>query len=418
MLFKRWKIFAVFVLALAGCLWHENEFSSAADDEAYLPLDDSEYPYAGIPRLVLETENFREIRNRSTQIPARLQIYGKDSPESEIFELTVRGRGNSTYNAPKYGMKIKFSKTVKLFDMPEENEWALRSCYGDKTLLRDYLMSRLGHWLGVKFTPKMQFVELYLNREYKGVYLLTESIKIGKNRVNIPKTENSFLLEKEDPKKVDDPYFKTRDGNLIHIKSPKNPSRENISVVKQHLNLFENYLHRRDFWGEDSIAHWLDIDDFLAYYWVQEFAKNEDGKFTRSVYFYWIQGGTIHFGPLWDFDLGFGNQSRNQFRPAENWFIRNYRWNKYILADSTMNQLAADYWKAHRETFRALIDSIPLYKKQIEKAAKNDFKRWPILDNAFTWALRHSYKSHDEAVDSMTVWTKRRFDWIDENVSK
>ena len=236
--------------------------------------------------------------------------------------------------------------------------------------------------------------------------------------MNIPKTENSFLLEKEDPKKVDDPYFKTRDGNLIHIKSPKNPSRENISVVKQHLNLFENYLHRRDFWGEDSIAHWLDIDDFLAYYWVQEFAKNEDGKFTRSVYFYWIQGGTIHFGPLWDFDLGFGNQSRKQFRPAENWFIRNYRWNKYILADSTMNQLAADYWKAHRETFRALIDSIPLYKKQIEKAAKNDFKRWPILDNAFTWALRHSYKSHDEAVDSMTVWTKRRFDWIDENVSK
>jgi hypothetical protein len=55
----------------------------------YLPLDDTEYPYAGIPRIVIETENRREIKDRETEIPAKLQIWGEKAPESEIMELII-----------------------------------------------------------------------------------------------------------------------------------------------------------------------------------------------------------------------------------------------------------------------------------------------------------------------------------------
>ena len=413
MLKIKWIVFAC-ILGLAGCLWEETE--SSLEESSYLPLDDSEYPYAGIPRLVIETENFKDIRNRETEVPARLQIYGEDSPSSEILELTVRGRGNSTYHAPKYGLKLEFSNKTSLLGMPKDRDWALRSNYGDKTLLRDFMMYRLASRLGISYVPRMRYVELYLNREYKGLYLLTETIKFSKNRVPLSKSDTSFLFEKEDSKKVDNPYFETRDGNLIHIQEPKKLSEASLQMAKEHLDAFESYLHRQHFWGLDSLSDWLDIPSFLEYYWVQEFAKNEDGKFTRSVFFYWEKGGTIHFGPLWDFDLGFGNESRENFAMPENWFIRNYRWNRYLLTDRKMNDLAVEYWKAHRETFHELIDSIPLYKSQIEKAAKNDLKRWPILDNTFLWALRHSYGSYDEAVDSMTVWMEKRFRWIEENL--
>lgn len=409
----KWIIFASF-LALAGCLWEETE--SSLEESSYLPLDDSEYPYAGVPRLVIETENFKDIRDRETKVPARLQIYGEDSPSSEILELTVRGRGNSTFHAPKYGIKLEFSKKTSLLGMPKDKDWALRSNYGDKTLLRDFMMNRLANRLGVSYVPRMRYVELYLNREYKGLYLLTETVKSSKNRVPLSKSDSSFLFEKEDSKKIDDPYFETRDGNLIHIQEPKQLSEKSLQMAKDHLDDFEVYLHRQNFWGVDSLSNWLDIRDFLEYYWVQEFAKNEDGKFTRSVFFYWEKGGTIHFGPLWDFDLGFGNESREKFAMPENWFIRNYRWNRYILMDARMQEMAKEYWTAHRETFHELIDSIPLYKSQIEKAAKNDIKRWPILDNTFLWALRHSYDSYDEAVDSMTVWMEKRFQWIENNL--
>ena len=409
----KWIIFAS-ILALAGCLWEETE--SSLEESSYLPLDDSEYPYAGVPRLVIETENFKDIRDRETKVPARLQIYGEDSPSSEILELTVRGRGNSTFHAPKYGIKLEFSKKTSLLGMPKDKDWALRSNYGDKTLLRDFMMNRLANRLGVSYVPRMHYVELYLNREYKGLYLLTETVKSSKNRVPLSKSDSSFLFEKEDSKKIDDPYFETRDGNLIHIQEPKQISEKSLQMAKDHLDDFEVYLHRQNFWGVDSLSNWLDIRDFLEYYWVQEFAKNEDGKFTRSVFFYWEKGGTIHFGPLWDFDLGFGNESRENFAMPENWFIRNYRWNRYILMDARMQEMAKEYWTAHRETFHELIDSIPLYKSQIEKAAKNDIKRWPILDNTFLWALRHSYDSYDEAVDSMTVWMEKRFQWIEDNL--
>lgn len=409
----KWIIFASF-LALAGCLWEETE--SSLEESSYLPLDDSEYPYAGVPRLVIETENFKDIRDRETKVPARLQIYGEDSPSSEILELTVRGRGNSTFHAPKYGIKLEFSKKTFLLGMPKDKDWALRSNYGDKTLLRDFMMNRLANRLGVSYVPRMRYVELYLNREYKGLYLLTETVKSSKNRVPLSKSDSSFLFEKEDSKKIDDPYFETRDGNLIHIQEPKQLSEKSLQMAKDHLDDFEVYLHRQNFWGVDSLSNWLDIRDFLEYYWVQEFAKNEDGKFTRSVFFYWEKGGAIHFGPLWDFDLGFGNESREKFAMPENWFIRNYRWNRYILMDARMQEMAKEYWTAHRETFHELIDSIPLYKSQIEKAAKNDIKRWPILDNTFLWALRHSYDSYDEAVDSMTVWMEKRFQWIENNL--
>lgn len=413
MLKVKWIIFAS-ILALAGCLWEETE--SSLEESSYLPLDDSEYPYAGVPRLVIETENFKDIRDRETKVPARLQIYGEDSPSSEILELTVRGRGNSTFHVPKYGIKLEFSKKTSLLGMPKDKDWALRSNYGDKTLLRDFMMNRLANRLGVSYVPRMRYVELYLNREYKGLYLLTETVKSSKNRVPLSKSDSSFLFEKEDSKKIDDPYFETRDGNLIHIQEPKQLSEKSLQMAKDHLDDFEVYLHRQNFWGVDSLSNWLDIRDFLEYYWVQEFAKNEDGKFTRSVFFYWEKGGTIHFGPLWDFDLGFGNESREKFAMPENWFIRNYRWNRYILMDARMQEMAKEYWTAHRETFHELIDSIPLYKSQIEKAAKNDIKRWPILDNTFLWALRHSYDSYDEAVDSMTVWMEKRFQWIEDNL--
>lgn len=96
------KYLLVFLFILSACSNSNdidydntsNSFSSHIDD---LPLDDSEYPYAGIPRIVIETENYREIKDRETEIPAKLQIWGAKDPESELMDLTIRGRGNTSW---------------------------------------------------------------------------------------------------------------------------------------------------------------------------------------------------------------------------------------------------------------------------------------------------------------------------------
>lgn len=374
------------------------------------------YPYAGLPRIVIETEDFAGVRDRETEIPSHLQIYGEKAPESEVYELTVRGRGNSSFKMPKYGLKLEFKDKVKLFGMPKNRDWALIANYGDKTHLRNYMMTRLSEWLGAKYTPRMQFVELYLNRKYMGLYLLSESIKVAKNRVNIEENDTTFLVEKEDSKKFDPPYVQSDNGYYYHIKSPKNPSPETEELLLDHIKAFENFAMRPYRYNSNEIVEWIDLDDYLLFYWVHEYSKNEDGNFARSVHFTWKKGEPIHFGPLWDFDLAFGNASREQNKAPEEWYIRRYRLNYYILQNSLVDSAAVVFWKEHRETFKALIDSVPLYRSIIDKAIENEYRRWPVMKNTENWALKDPYDSYDEAVETMIEWMKQRYQWIDKEI--
>jgi len=381
-------------------------------------MDDSLYPYAGLPRIVIETKDYAGVRDRETEIPSRLQIYGEKAPESEVLELTVRGRGNSSFMMPKYGMKLEFEDKVSLFGMPRSKDWALVANFGDKTHLRNYMMMRLSEWLGAKYTPKMQFVELYLNRNYMGLYLLTETVKVAKYRVNIEKNDSTFLVEKEDTKKSDPPYVITDDFNYIyHIKSPKEPSEESQQLLLDHLNLFENFLTHQYRYPRDEIVKWIDLDDYLLFYWVQEYSKNEDGNYARSVFFTWTKGEPIHFGPLWDFDLAFGNASRERNQNPEDWYIRTYRLNYYVMNSPVVDSAASAYWRKHSDTFYELIDSIPVYRSIIERAIKNEYRRWPVMQNTENWALKDPYDSYDEAVETMVDWMKKRYQWIDKEIN-
>lgn len=407
------KRFVAFLccIVFSACYWAETE-----ENPDYLPMDDSMYPYAGLPRLVIEIENFAGLRDRETEFPSKLQIYGEKSPESEVLELTVRGRGNSSFKMPKYGMKLEFKDKVELFGMPKNRDWALIANYGDKTHLRNYMMTRLSEWLGARYTPRMQFVELYLNRKYMGLYLLSETIKVAKNRVHIEENDTTFLVEKEDVKKYDPPYVITDKKNIYHIRSPKNPPEESLELLQNHLNEFEKFLKNRYLYEDEEILNWIDLEDYLLYYWVQEYSKNEDGNYARSVFFTWTKGEPIHFGPLWDFDLSFGNASRTRNQNPEDWYIREYRLNYYIVNNHVVDSAVAVYWKEHREIFKELIDSIPVYRSIIERAIENEYRRWPILSNTENWALKDPYDSYDEAVETMASWMRKRFGWIDEEI--
>lgn len=397
-------------LMFGGCFWEGTESSPE-----YLVMDDSEYPYAGISRLVLETEDFTEIRDRETYLQAHMQFYGKTAPESEVMELQVRGRGNSSFKMPKYGMKLKFPEKVSFFGMPENKEWALVGNFGDKTYLRNYMMSRLSEWLGASYTPRMHYVELFLNRKYVGLYLLSETVKVGKNRVDIPKGDNSFLLEKESKNKYDSPFVITNRETIFHVSYPKNPSDETLSLVRDHLNAFEEQLFQNRFAGE-NIEDWIDLDALTLFYWVQEFSKNEDGNFLRSIFLTWEVGGPLRFGPLWDFDLAFGNASRDKVKPAENWYIRTNSWCSSLYYHDIVKEKFKDYWLQNRTVFASLIDSVSLYRSMIEPAVKNELKRWPIIRNTENWALKDPYDSYDEAVSTMVKWMETRYKWIDENL--
>lgn len=107
----------------------------------------------------------------------------------------------------KKSYKIEFAKKQSMLGMPKDKDWALIANHYDKSLMRNFIAYRLSSALGAYYAPRCEFVELYLNGEYLGVYLLTETIKVSKNRVNIPKDDNSYIVEFDAKYRDDEQVF-------------------------------------------------------------------------------------------------------------------------------------------------------------------------------------------------------------------
>ena len=387
----------------------------------YLPLDDSEYPYAGIPRIVIETENRREIRDRETEIPAKLQIWGEHAPESEVMDLTIRGRGNSTWNLPQKSYKIEFVEKQSMLGMPKDRDWALIANYADKTLMKNYLMYHLSAKLGAYYAPKCDFVELYLNKEYLGLYLLTETVKRAKHRINIPNNDDSYLVE------VDKKYRKTEQvvfsyeikqdtaGIPFHIHLPKEASEHSLHVIEEQIKSFENFL-KDSSKTTPNFNQWIDVDEYIKHYWVQEFAKNPDADFHTSVYFSWAANSVIKMGPVWDFDLSFGGYDIESINSPEKWHLKDSYWNAYVFKNIAMKQARAYYWTSNREHFLSTLYIIDSVQSVLNSAATNNFKRWDILQSTSFRYHTHSYQNYTDATDDLKNWIHKRIQWIDSHI--
>ncbi len=400
----------LFTLLLLACSNIDIPTNLKNSTGSYLALDDSEYPYAGLPRIVIETDEFTQVKDRETEVPARLQVYGKDSPTDEIKFLTIRGRGNTSWvTMPKKSYKLEFNDKYAFLGMPQNRDWALIANYADKTLIKNYLAYHLSATLGLPYTPKCQFVELFLNKEYQGVYLLTETIKVAKKRVNIPENDSSYLVEVDSKYKKDEQVFLSEQGKPFHVLSPKNASYASLSLLQNHINSFEEFLKTPN---TTEIANWIDIDSYIKYYWIQEYSKNFDGAFYTSVFFTWEKGGPIKMGPVWDFDLAFGGHPDTLNDAPEGWYIKKTYWTHRLFKKTSFRLKAYSFFDEHLQEFKAVEDTIESLRNRLRNAAKNNFTRWNILNSTEHENHIRSYSSYDEAIDDLIAWHRKRLAWI------
>ena len=394
--------------------------SKSAYPSSFKP-DDKEYPYAGVPRIVIETENRQAIKDRETEIPAKLQIWGEKESESEIMDLTIRGRGNTSWtDVPKKSYKIEFEKKQSVLGMPKDKDWALIANYYDKSLMRNFISYRLSAALGAFYAPRCEFAELYLNGKYLGVYLLTETIKIGKNRVNIPKDDYSYIVEVDGKYKTgeqvvfSDVLTENGKGKAFRIHDPKNASDEILDTVQNHIQNFEFFLKTIKSGKKNDIEDWLDVEESVKHYWVQEFTKNPDAEFYTSVYFSWIKGETIRMGPVWDFDMAFGNHTNANVNLSDRWYLRTKYWNYFLFKSDEYVKRVNQFWIQKHDEFMAVLNSIDAQSAFLSETAKNNFRRWNILKDSSTDMWKNqNFSSYNEAVSNLKKWLSERIQWID-----
>lgn len=378
------------------------------EPDTHIPLNDSETPYAGVPRIVIDTKQHREVLDRENDVDANIQIYGSSAIITDVLPAIIRGRGNTSWEgSDKKSYKIEFDEKISLLGMPENQDWALISNFDDNTLMKNYIVYKLSEAIGMPYSPRSAFVEVYINGEYQGLYTLTETVKVGKKRVDILQNEYSYLVEVDQRYRKDEQVITTDMDIPFRIHSPKDISQSSQDRLLKHLNDFEHYLAHMDSSIDNHVEDWIDIDSYIKHYWIQELTKNPDGGFFTSVFFTWEEDDVIKMGPVWDFDLSMGGHANKKVSSTDGLHIRGAYWNEFLFKDKNFGWHVNDTWYRYQDEFLAVLDSMDACKNRIRDAAIQNFKRWPGLTD-----------DYDKSVEEAKTWYKKRMDWLNKFVPK
>ena len=374
--------------------------------------------FTGLPTIYLSTNV--PVMSKEEYVSGTFSLDGWRAHESvKEMEMKIRGRGNSTWALhPKKPYQLKLESKRSLFGMPSDKKWLFLAEYSDKTLIRNRLAFELGRLSTLRWTPSGHFAEVVFNGTHDGVYHVTEKVEDGANRVDIGDT--GFLLEIDQPDRIDpdDVFFRT-ENYLVNIKEPSvDDGDEQYLQVSRHINEFERVLFSSDFSSvESGYATYVDIDSFVDWFLVNEIAKNVDAQWYSSIFFHWVPGDKIKMGPIWDFDLAFGNVDYADATYPEGWWVR---WNTWIGRMLEDPRFAARI----KERFAFFDAQRPQIKKNIQKwaedlqfaQAEND-SIWQTIGE-YVWPNPVVYDTYEEEVTHLSDWLDARMDWMADSVEQ
>jgi len=307
--------------SINGTNYTGTEINVTVDKNIEIVID-YELEMFNMPIVFIETKNHQEIVDKENYVTSSVSILNtQDSWVLNEEDAKVRYRGNFSLTYPKKGFRIKFSQTTSVLGSAyAAKSWALIPNYVDRSLSRNYVAHELAEaFADINFASKHDYVELYVNGEYLGVYLLCDQIQTGEGRVDIDESyENElepgnvgYLIEMdgyapdEGTENID---YVVVDSLNYAIKTPDTESKKydaNIcaTYIKAYLTDCINAI-KGDDWNE--VIALMDVNSFADTYIISEIVTNPDIDWS-SFYFYKDKSGKLTSGPIWDFDLGAGN---------------------------------------------------------------------------------------------------------------
>lgn len=391
----RTKIVAAFVMAVCS------QFA-VAQSNVGTPVSDEEQ-LTNIPTLYITTTTGRDPADKENYLNCTVKLV--DESGTTTYKLTndgIRGRGNTTWDyAKKKPWRLKFNKKTELLggDFAKAKSWTLLANAFDKSLMRNALTWHLGNFMGMEFCPAYKFVDLVMNGTYRGTYQISDQVEVRSKRVPVDE-DNGWLLEYGNASnKVDEPKIAINcNGSYYGEVEVKNPefegdllsSRQTLAdSITSYLNdsimpaLTESTLADRVNLrtGYRSL---IDGDALINWYIATEITANWDGFY--SIYMFRDVTGDdtkLHFGPLWDEDLAYGNHTET-YDYVEDYYNKllvdcNIDKTKYPDAYRKMTPVIKQLWNdpwfvvAVNNRFKELLDgNIKAYLlNAIEKCARN-----------------------------------------------
>lgn len=336
-----------------------------------------------MPSLFLDVDSgsmdyLHEDKNRSEY--GQMRLY--DSLGNSHYEgvlKTVKGRGQSSWLEEKKSYNISLRSSADLLGMGSAEKWVLQANSKDRSSIRNKMVFDFADAAGFAYTPDSEWVDLYLNGEYVGLYLLCERIEVHPERVDIPE-EGSFLVTKDGYWRIiesDDPYIRTQSKTMLEIKYSDLDSQ----TLRQMMQSVENAILAPDGIDPDSGKHWtqlIDVDSWVNKYLIEELFGNMDGQIFSQ--YYYLDGsredGKITAGPVWDYDLAARGEynAYHMSRPE----VSDSRWQPALFEkEEFFTLLRQNYTDVFRplleETLTSVLDD---YVGYIQDSHASDARRW------------------------------------------
>lgn len=365
--------------------------------------------------------------------------------------IELRGQSSQTFPMKSYDIELRNSSgtelNLPLLGMPAESDWVLYAPYTDKTLMRNFLAYTLTREMG-RWASRCRYVELVVDNDYKGIYLLLEKIKRNTARVNISKllpTDNSgdevtggyiFSLDKQPngwfssfpaPGALN---FNTRQFSYVYPKL-SDITQPQKNYIKSAVDEFERALAGPDFQDPSKgTRKYADLNSFIDYFIINELSRNVDG-YRLSTYLHKGKNsidGRIKAGPVWDYDLAFRNANYcngseifgwaykfNFVCPGDGSGLIPFWWER-LMQDSSFVGALRCRWKSLRQNtlsdtrIHQLVDSIAGVTSE---ARSRHFSRWNILGR-YVWPNPNPIPAnYTEEIATLKNWITQRALWID-----
>lgn len=365
--------------------------------------------------------------------------------------IGIEKRGSSSQGFPKKQYALETRKpdgsnnNVSIFGMPSENDWVLYAPYSDKSLMRNVLTFKLGNDLG-GYASRTRFCEVVLNGEYQGLYVWMEKIKRDNGRVAITKLEPEDIsgdaltggyvikIDKTTGASIGgwiSPFLPHSGGWQETLYQFHHPDVDDLvpqqeAYIEDYITQFETMMDGSDY-THPFLGYYdrLDMDSAIDFLIINEISKNVDG-YRLSSFLYKDRDsvdGRLVIGPLWDFNLAFGNADYYNGSGINGWQHEFYQqgdgalppfWWDRLWADPVFRNRLSERWLALRQT-TLHTDSIFAFMddtyQEINEARIRNFQKWQILGH-YVWPNNFVGQTYDEEFDYMKNWIRDRINWV------
>ena len=417
-----------------------------------------------LPIIHISTENKQKITSLENYVNCLVDVFNCDDEyklEAECAGIRVRGNSTAFYgdvnqilrNQVPY--RIKFDKKTNMMglnDGPKCKSWVLLKSQWN--VVPDYMAFELAKQImdGEYYSSDCTFAYVYVNKVFKGLYLLCEQNQINKNRVNLPEheegytgTDIGYFLEL-DNYASDNPYWFTMDycnETLTDLKGTtrklvpaeytiKNDiySQEQVDFISKYLsNVFkimvqaikygkyytfdENYnlIDASKIYDNayDTINAVVDIKSVVNMYILYEICHDNDcgeGSFYMAVDF----SGKSSFDRLtftapWDFNWAYSDASTGKYYAGafnDMSFVSQYGdrtnpWFVLLMSTDWFTGLVKEKWTEMNSENK--INSVI---KLCSRTIKTYWDEFTV----------EKFNSYPQSAESLVKWVKERVNWL------